>query len=37
VLASAIRGQIRQVKDSMAETQKQIDGATANLKLLGCL
>lgn len=33
----AIRGQIRQVKDSMAETQTQIASETANLKSEGCL
>jgi hypothetical protein len=33
----AIRGQIRQVKDSIAENQNQIASETANLKSEGCL
>ena len=33
----AIRGQIRQLKDSIAEPPKQIASQTANLKSEGCL
>ena len=33
----AIRGEIRQVKDSIAEPPKQIASQTANLKSEGCL